>query len=140
MASTPRMGRAVRAILVLALVFVVVKSVSPRREHHATRLEALEWIRDHSPEDASIVVDRRRDGWYAQRSVILAPVSWDEQELLAFVHAHRGDYLVYELEDLEELRPHWLEQGGPVREISRFEREGAKAVVVLRPVDRPRGP
>jgi 4-amino-4-deoxy-L-arabinose transferase-like glycosyltransferase len=139
MASGPRAGRAVRAILVLVLVFVIAKSVSPRREHHVARLEALEWIRDRSPSDASIVVERRRDGWYAQRSVVLAPVSWDEQELLSFVHAHRGSYLVYELEDVEEFAPHWLEEGGPVRELSRFERKDARTVVVMSPVDPRRG-
>jgi 4-amino-4-deoxy-L-arabinose transferase-like glycosyltransferase len=139
MASGPRAGRAVRAILVLVLVFVIAKSVSPRREHHVARLEALEWIRDRSPSDASIVVERRRDGWYAQRSVVLAPVSWDEQELLSFVHAHRGSYLVYELEDVEEFVPHWLEEGGPVRELSRFERKDARTVVVMSPADPRRG-
>jgi 4-amino-4-deoxy-L-arabinose transferase-like glycosyltransferase len=136
-AASPRAGRAVRALLVVALVLVVAKSVSPRRERHAARLEALEWIRDTGTSDEPIVVERRRDGWYAKRPVILAGLSGGERELLALARTHDGGYLLFELEDLEELAPHWLEAGGPVREVARFEREGAKTVVVLRRVEPP---
>lgn len=137
--SGPRGGRVVRALLVLALVFVFAKSVAPRRDRYAARLQALEWIREHTPPDAPIVVENRRDGWYAQRRLILARLPWDERELLSIARLHHAAYLVYDLDDLEEFLPHWLEEGAPVQEAARFEQEGAKTVVLLRLVERGSG-
>jgi hypothetical protein len=133
--ASGRAGMAVRGLLVVVLVFVVAKSVSPRRERLAARLQALEWVRERSEIDEAIVGESRRDGFYSQRPLILARFPWDEQQLLSLIRAHRGGYLLYELEDLEEHAPHWLEEEAPVREVVRFEQDGAKTVVLLRPVD-----
>jgi hypothetical protein len=129
--SEPRALRAVRVLLVGALVFVVVKSVAPRRERHAARLQALEWVRGQSSQEP-IVGESRRDGWYAERPFILARLPGDERELLALARSHDAGYLLYELEDLEAFVPHWLDEGAPVREVARFEQEGARTVVLLR--------
>ena len=118
-------------LLVAILVFVVVKSVAPRRERHAARLQALEWVRGQTSQQP-IVGESRRDGFYAQRPFILARIPGDERELLELVRSHDAGYLLYELEDLKTFLPHWLEEGAPVREVARFQQEGAKTVVLLR--------
>ena len=99
-------------------------------EDHGPRLEALAWIQTQTAEDARIGVHRRKDGWYAQRRVLVVSTPTDERDLFKKMASLDVDYLVFDVHRLARHMPHWLE-GDVLDEVRRFGEPGQDGEVIV---------
>jgi hypothetical protein len=135
--SSARQGKrpstGLRCLVVLSLFAMFWSGVRPRHADHGPRLEALAWVRTQTAEDERIGVHRRKDGWYAQRSVLVVLTPPDEQNLASRMKRYQVRYLVFDIGRIQRHMPHWLEGG--MREVRRFGEPGqAGEVIVLEAV------
>jgi 4-amino-4-deoxy-L-arabinose transferase-like glycosyltransferase len=124
-------GRPWRVLGVLAIAVAAGAGTRAQRTHHAPRLEALTWVREHTTPDQYVVSHRQRDGWYAQRAAVTAQLPVYDQILRSRLAEFDVPYLVFRTARVESLEPHWLADG-LVREVARFG-EGEDTVAVYEP-------
>jgi len=120
-----------RLLVVLSLFAMLASGVRPRHEDHGPRLAALAWITTQTDEDERIGVHRRKDGWYAQRRVLVVQTPCDEDDLVRQLKRYEVRYLVLDAGRVSRHMPHWLD-GELMRVVRRFDgAEEDSAVVVL---------
>jgi hypothetical protein len=105
--------------------------VKDRHRDDAARVNALALARVLTTPDQSIVVHRRKDGWYARRRVIVVELPCRDEDLAATMARERSTLLVLEADQLVRDAPHWLD-GTRFAEVGRFTIED-ETVLVLRP-------
>jgi hypothetical protein len=118
-----------RVLVVLIVVALTASGARKRHTNHWPRVWALSWVSAQTDGDERIGVPRRKDGWYADRPVMVLSTPIPDERLLAAMERHDVRLLVLDVERVEREAPHWLE-GGPFDERVRFG-DGAQAVVVL---------
>lgn len=122
--------RSIRILVVLSLFAMLWSGVRARHEDHGPRLQALGWITGQTAEDERIGVHRRKDGWYAQRRVLVVPTPCDETDLLKKMRRYRVRYLVFDAGRIARHMPHWLE-GKVMQEVRRFGKPGEGSEVIV---------
>ncbi len=132
------MSGARRAALLLLLVAILVMQaaagISPRRRGNPARLEALAWAREHSLPGQRLAVHRRKDGFYAQRPVlVMLDLPVRESELHDKLQRYDVALLVLDADRVQRDSPELLVDGRFI-ERARFG-VGDKAVIVLEPAD-----
>ena len=109
----------VPGLLGLMLIALVDTGSGGSRDEVDAHLAALSWVEQHTDPDDGIGVFKRRDGWYANRHVLLIDLPYPDDLLRGYMSAHRIGSLVVDHEHVEEDAPHWLEGRG-FRVVQRF--------------------
>ncbi len=97
-------------LLAGALLFTLAQAGA--RDYDADRgprLQALQWVAEHGAPDRGIAVRRRRDGFYAQRHVLVVNLPCDDDVLVGRMRRYAVDYLVLGVERVQRDAPHWLD-------------------------------
>jgi 4-amino-4-deoxy-L-arabinose transferase-like glycosyltransferase len=124
-----------RVLVLLSLLAMLASGVRPRHEDHGPRLDALAWVAAQTEADERIGVHRRKDGWYAQRRVLVVTTPCDENDLLKKMERYGVRYLVFDAHRIARHMPHWLE-GGPMRQVKDFSlSDGVGKVIVFERAD-----
>ncbi|MHC4846005.1 MAG: ArnT family glycosyltransferase [Planctomycetota bacterium] len=119
-----------RLLVAAVLLAMLASGVRPRHEDHGPRLEALDWIQTQTAEGERIGVHRRKDGWYAQRRVLVVSTPTDEDDLFKKMARLDVTYLVFDVHRVERHMPHWLEGDG-LAEVRRFGEAGQDGEVIV---------
>ncbi len=126
-----RWRAAARVSAVFAVALLAWGGIKPRHNDDAARLAGLAMARTATTAEQSLVVHRRKDGWYAGRRVIVVELPCRDDELRATMARENAALLVLEEDQLLHDAPHWLD-GTQFAEIGRFT-VGDETVLVLRP-------
>jgi hypothetical protein len=129
---------AVWLVTALVLFTSADAAVRPRRDNRVTQRRALEWVAVNLEPGRGIGVRRKRDGYYADRHVIVVHVPCREDELFAAMEQRDIAWLVLKRERVAKHAPHWLtgELFETVKTIEGSQDEGG-AVVILAPTRAP---
>ncbi|MBM3985733.1 MAG: hypothetical protein FJ296_08630 [Planctomycetes bacterium] len=122
------LARGAAGVMVLLAAFGGVKD---RHRDNTARVNALALARVLTTPDQNIVVHRRKDGWYAQRRVVVVELPCRDEDLAATMARERSALLVLGADKLARDAPHWLD-GSRFAEVGRFTLED-ETVLVLRP-------
>jgi hypothetical protein len=115
------------------VVLAAFGGAKDRHRDDAGRLRALELARGATTPDQALVVHRRKDGWYAQRPVVVVELPCRDEDLAATMARENAVLLVLEEDQLRRDAPHWLD-GSRFAEVARFS-AGDEVALVLQPRD-----
>ena len=127
--NAPRARTAARVVCLAVVALLAIGGVKPRHVDERPLLAGLAFARDLTPEGQRIVVERRKEGWYAGRPVLLLELPCTDEALRAAMRREGAALVVLDEDSLRAAAPHWLD-GSLFELLVRF-REGRQSVVVL---------
>lgn len=123
-------GWLARLLLTLALLESVRAGTEAQRDDHGGRLEALRWLTTQTEPHERFATHRRRDGFYAQRPVMICALPVNEAVLRRTLAESNTRWMVFDERRLHPWHSDWFERG-LVEEVARFG-EGEDVALVLR--------
>jgi len=124
-----RARTAARIVCLVVVALLAIGGVKPRHFDKRPLLAALAFARDRTPEGQRIVVERSKEGWYAERPVLLLALPCTDEALREAMRREGAALVVLDEDSLRAAAPHWLD-GSLFELLARF-REGRQSVVVL---------
>ncbi|MGQ0553332.1 MAG: glycosyltransferase family 39 protein [Planctomycetota bacterium] len=118
-----------RSLVVFTLLVQVGTGARARHSDHAPRLLALEYARQHTAADERLAVYRRKDGFYAQRPVLVLEDPLDEPAALHAMRHYGVRWLILDERQVQRDTPHWL-LDPHFREEARFGDAGDSVLVL----------
>lgn len=131
--ETRRLRVPARVVVGGIVLLAAFGGAKDRHRDDAARLRALELARGATTPDQALVVHRRKDGWYAQRPVVVVELPCRDEDLAATMARENAVLLVLEEDQLRRDAPHWLD-GSRFAEVARFT-AGDEVALVLQPRD-----